>query len=79
MKSKNNMENHKNYQDQEPERDFENLKIWWSEWRLHATLKKKTGSKNSCKNLSAIQRSNQKLWLFWAIILVWHDQISSWT
>jgi hypothetical protein len=34
-------------------------------------------SGNYCKTLSAIQRSNQKLWPFWAVITVWRDNTSS--
>jgi hypothetical protein len=38
---------------------------------------RKTASENYCKTLSAIQRSNQKLWSFSAIIQVLHDKTSS--
>jgi hypothetical protein len=37
----------------------------------------KTVSGNYCKIFSAIQRSNQKLWPFWAVITVWLDNTSS--
>jgi hypothetical protein len=30
------------------------------------------------KTLSTIQRLNKKLWSFYAIILIWHDQTLSW-
>ena len=39
---------------------------------------RKTTFKNSCKNLSAIQRSDQLLWPFWAITLVSPNQIPPW-
>jgi len=32
---------------------------------------KKTASKNSCKHLRAIQRSDRKLWPFWPVTQVW--------
>jgi len=40
-----------------------------------ATPRKMT-SGNYCKHLNAIQWSDQKLWPFWAVILVWPDQTS---
>jgi hypothetical protein len=42
---------------------------------------RKTTSRNSCKNLSSIQRLDQELWTFWVCTLVWsvvwHDQTMS--
>jgi hypothetical protein len=38
---------------------------------------RKTASRNYCKTLSAIQRSDQKLWTFSAFITVWRDKTSS--
>jgi hypothetical protein len=38
---------------------------------------RKTASRNYCKNLSAIQRSDQKLQPFIDIIMVWGEQTSS--
>ena len=38
---------------------------------------RKTASGNYCKTLSAIQRSDQKLWPFSAVIPVWRDKTSS--
>jgi hypothetical protein len=35
---------------------------------------KKTTSINSCINLSTIQRSDQKLMIYWADIIVWPDE-----
>jgi hypothetical protein len=37
----------------------------------------KTASGNYCKTLSAIQRSDQKLWPFSAFIPVWRDMTST--
>ena len=34
--------------------------------------------KSPKKTLSTIQRLNKKLWSFYAIILIWHDQTLSW-
>ena len=44
---------------------------------FHRCPTRKTASGNSCKNLSAIQRSDQKLWPFSAIILVWRAKTAS--
>jgi hypothetical protein len=38
---------------------------------------RKTASENYCKTLSAIQRSDQNLWPFSAVILIWCDRTSS--
>jgi len=38
---------------------------------------RKTGSGNYCKTLNAIQRWDQKLWPFSAVIPVWQDKTSS--
>jgi hypothetical protein len=45
--------------------------------RVPYILQGKTASRNSCKNLSIIQRWDQKLWLFSAFILDWCDKTSS--
>jgi len=37
----------------------------------------KSPSRNFCKHLRTIQRSNQKLWPFWAVIQVWRDETSA--
>jgi hypothetical protein len=38
---------------------------------------RKTGCRNYCKYLSAIQRSDKTLWSFSAVISVWRDMTSS--
>jgi hypothetical protein len=38
---------------------------------------RKMASGNFCETLSAIQRSDQKLWPFTVVIPVWHDKTSS--
>jgi len=41
------------------------------------STRKKKASGNSCKNFRAIQRSDQKLWPFQTVNLVWPDQTSA--
>jgi len=52
---------------------FPDETLWVSSCNFSATPMK-TASKNACKNLSTIQRSDQELWTIWAGTLVWPDE-----
>ena len=52
--------------------------LLFNEKRFHR-YKKENASGNYCKTLSAIQRSDNKLWPFIAVIPLWPDKTSSLT
>ena len=52
---------------------FPDETLWVSSCNFSA-MPMKTASKNACKNLSTIQRSDQELWTIWAGTLVWPDE-----
>jgi len=59
-----------------PYADLERRDLHLTEWRIHIYSKEKA-SRNSCKDLRAIQWSDPKLWPFQTHTLISSDTIST--